>query len=383
MEKNNIKTPNILITGGHITPALGLVDELKGKKYKIVFIGRKYATDTDTIPSLEYQNVQKRGLKFYNLKTEKLRRDEPLRSVFLPFMILYSVIRSIQILKKEKPQAVVSFGGYIALPVCIAAKALCIPILTHEQTMVFGLSNRIIAHIADTVCISWKKTEGKIDHPHIVLTGNPIQKIFFLPSPKPQFWQDIPIGKPIAYITGGNLGSHAINDIVLQNLTRFLSEFILIHQSGNTSKYNDFQRLQKAKIALHSNLQNRYILIPHLSPKEVSYTMKHADILVGRSGANTVTEILATHIPAVLIPLPRFGAGEQEKHAQFIEDYKLGLKLLQKDLSAQNLLKNMQYVYQKRSEIKEKSKNLNKTMDIKKGAAQIAEEVEKLLKKKI
>lgn len=300
----------ILITGGHTTPALALIEELKKKRAEIVFVGRKYALDSEKIFSFEYQAIKKLGIKFIDLKAGRLTRIFSWRS-FLNFIKFpLGFFFSFQILKREKPDFILSFGGYLALPIGIIGWLMKIPVFTHEQTLIPGLTNRVIGFFAKKIFISFPQTKEYFPKNKTIVSGNPIRTCVFKKIKQPF---KIIKNKPLIYITGGSLGSHSINLLVEPILPRLLNNFIIIHQTGETKEYQDFERLSKIK---HRN----YFLKKHFYDDEIGFVYSLTDLVISRAGANTVFELIALKKPAILIPLPWSAGGEQKAHAQLLKE---------------------------------------------------------------
>ena len=367
----------ILITGGHITPALAVIYELERGDYKILFIGRKYFHAYDTFPSFEYQLIKKRNIPFFDLPSPKLQRENIFSLFAIPVGLLLAVIKSLQIIQKENPDCIVSFGGYIALPVAIAAKISHIPILTHEQTMVMGLANRFIAKISDVVCLSWKNTKYVSSDKEIVTTGNPVRPEFTKGGNKPSFWDKLP-SLPKIYITGGSQGSHFINRLIDDNLDSLLVSYVLIHQTGSPTSYNDFVYANQKKQQAPPDIRRRYIIFSHLEESEVAFIMENADLLIGRSGANTLSEILHCRIPSILIPLPWAGGSEQEVHADFIQSHGLGTKILQKEATINKLTDEIARINKNKNLIKSKFSDVEKHSPGQNPAFLIRKEIDRL-----
>lgn len=371
-------TKKIVITGGHVTPAIAVIEKIQETKHcQIVFIGRKFATEKNSRASLEYNLVTEKGIKFYDIKSPKISRERLFGSLFTLPRFFVALFESYKILLKEKPDCIVSFGGYLALPVCIAAKLMSIPILTHEQTVTLGLANSIIAKIANTVCVSWPESiENKKIH-NLVLTGNPIRSEFFKEPKKPNFWPSD--NAPILYVTGGNLGSHVINEIVLKDIEDLLSKYNIIHQTGNITEFHDFENLENKKKILHEKLKRRYVIRMHMSAQDVVYTLKHADLLIGRSGANTVSEIIMSAIPSILIPLPWAGGNEQEKQADYIQKNGLGKKISQEKLTSHTLNTEIVDVLTQKETIKKAFSKVKERKLFEAAAENIVKEIDALM----
>ncbi|NBO17292.1 MAG: hypothetical protein EBV07_00140 [Proteobacteria bacterium] len=228
MRKNKNKI-TIAFCGGHHTSSLPVIDELlKLDEFELIFIGRKRAFSDDKNDSLEYIDLTERKLKFYDLKTSKFYKS----NLFSLFKIVLGFFHAIYILIKERVGLVVSFGGYIAVPVVLAAFILRKKIITHEQTVVVGLGNKFISYFADRVLLTWPSSLKYFDKKKSIVIGLPLRKSFFDLSRNLFLIKN---NLPTIYITCGKTGSHIINEFVYQNLDFLLNYFNIIHQSGDYS----------------------------------------------------------------------------------------------------------------------------------------------------
>lgn len=318
----------IALIGGHLTPALAVIDALP-KDANVIFLGRKYALEGDTSVSLEYKTITERGIPFIPVTTGRMQRKITKHTFTSFFKIPYGLAQAVKILQKEKPAIVVGFGGYVSIPVALAAHLLRIPVVIHEQTLEAGLANKIIARFATKVCISWQHSAAFFPKSKTVLTGNPIRKF---QSHNTEFVIEKHT-HPVLYITGGSAGSHAINSIVEGALGRLLQHYIIIHQTGDAKAFNDYERLINLKESLPPAMKKRYHVTKFVRPEEVGYFMQHADLVVSRSGMNTVTELLSFGKPCLLIPLPYGQRNEQLKNAQFVKKVGIGDYVLQQTLT--------------------------------------------------
>ncbi len=330
----------VLITGGHFSPAYSVIEELQKIHADIHIVGRKYPFEGDTASySYEYQVSQELKIPFSELRTGRLQRKITRHTILSLLSVLTGFRQAYQLLKEIKPDVVLTFGGYLALPVAISARMQQIPIVTHEQTQGLGLSNKVIAKIADTVCIAFPDTKKKISHPHVVVTGNPMRKSIYTVNKTFSHPKNI----PLLYITGGSTGSHAINRIIGQALPQLLTKYVIIHQSGDNA-FNDFSFLEKTKATLSPSLQERYILQKFIFPSHIGYVYKTADVVIARSGVNTVLELIACNKPSILIPLPHGQTGEQMQNAKLIKKIGLGEIVPQNTLTPEVLIKTIDSV---------------------------------------
>jgi UDP-N-acetylglucosamine--N-acetylmuramyl-(pentapeptide) pyrophosphoryl-undecaprenol N-acetylglucosamine transferase len=312
----------ILICGGHPTPALSLVDELLlEQKLSIVFVGRKYAIDSERTLSYEYKECQKRNIRFVELQAGKLTRIASRSSLvgLLRFPLGFFIAAAILI--KERPSLIMSFGGYIALPIALWGKIFGIPVFTHEQTMKAGAANRFIASFSDRVFTAFEDISHIFPSDKTEWVGNPVRRCVFEQNPLSFAYDET---KPLIYITGGSLGSHSINEHIFALAARLVEHCSVVHQLGDIKEYGDWEKAQKIKRQLDKIHKGRYVPLTHVSEEDIGTIYAKSAFVVGRAGANTFFELILLHKPAILIPLPWSANGEQKAHAQFFLDHKIG-----------------------------------------------------------
>lgn len=356
MEKEN-QNKKIAIIGGHLTPALAVLTELQQRGYQnIIWIGTKYAQTRNKNVSLEYQIVKKTNTPFITLKAGKLWRKYTIKTLVPAIqnllLIPYGFVRSFLILVKHRPDVIVSFGGHLALPIVIIAKILHIKSLTHEQTVVLGLTNKIISKFADTICVSWENSLKFFSKEKTEFTGLPIRKELF---PKPYKIKFFTNDLPFLLIMGGNQGSNTINWRILKILPELLKLTNVIHLTGNSTLTNDYRKAIEAKSQLEPELSKRYIVKENAYFEEYANYLNSSDIVVTRAGANAVSELLLHGKLCVLIPIPWSSNNEQLKNAKIIESTGLGLIIEQyDDLPPINVLNGIKKVL----EVKNTNKDL-------------------------
>lgn len=327
----------LAIIGGHLSPALSVIESLP-KGTKILFVGRKHSFEGDKALSLEYQTVNSLKIPFAEITAGRLQRKFTRHTInsFLKFPI--GIIQSFLILHKFKPDVVVGFGGYVSLAVALAAYAMRIPVVIHEQTLEGGFSNKLISIFAKKICISWETSGKFFPRDKIVLTGNPIRQ-FTINSPRGEAGNlqlTINKGFPTIYVTGGSSGSHFINTLVEGCIEDLLKKFNVIHQTGD-SEFGDYERLNNLRDSLPPDLRARYILRKFIDPSEVGSILKNSDLVISRAGMNTMTELIYFEKPGILIPLPFSQGNEQLKNARFLENHGLGEVILQNEIDPKKL----------------------------------------------
>lgn len=303
----------VLLTGGHLTPALATISALldKEKNIRIVYVGEKSRIDSKA--TIEQEEAQRIGAKWYSISSGKLHRFVTYSIVIEMLKIPIGLVQSFSIIKKERPDVVVSFGGYLSLPVAFCAKILHIPLVVHEQTTVWGAANTLLKQLADIVAVSWKQLEGG----RTIYTGNPLRKEALSVRRN--------ISSPLLYITGGHQGSTAIDNAIGPILPELVREYEIFHQTQHP-----------CPIA-----SKRYHSATWFSASEHASIMSKATLVVGRSGANTVAELAYLGIPSVLIPLPHAGGGEQLTNAKALEKIGLARIVRQNTLTPSCLLQEI------------------------------------------
>lgn len=319
-----------VIIGGHLTPALSVIEELP-EDAEILYIGRKFSLEGDQALSLEYSTITKKGIQFYDLKTGRLQRAITRRTIPSLTKIPVGFAQSLFVLRKFKPDVVVGFGGYVSFPVVLAANLLKIPVVIHEQTTEAGAANKYLSKYASKICISFETSRKYFPKEKVVLTGNPVRKSIREPSKSFKISQE----KPIIYITGGSQGSHFINTLVEGSLRKLVEKFVIVHQTGGASEFNDFDKLTILKEGLNKDRES-YVHSKFFSADEIGGILKAASLVVTRAGINSVSEIIVLKKPAFLIPLPVSQRDEQIKNASLVKKIGLGEVSEQKDLNPEN-----------------------------------------------
>lgn len=332
-KKDKIK---VVLTGGHMSPLISMLDVLQDSTMCIV-IGRKHAFEKDNAISLEYKLIHEKNIPFYNLNAARLQRKFTNKTI--PSLIKFpgSFYKAYNFLKKERPDVVLTFGGYIAFPVALACASLNIPVVLHEQTQKAGLTNKLISKFAQKICVSFPTSLAYFPKGKTVVTGNPVRKEVLNVQEK----MDIKISGKLLLIMGGSGGSHIINNLVEGMLPELLEKFTVIHQVGDTKEFNDYEKLIEKKATLSSELSDKYVVVKHISPTCIGWAYKQSDVILSRAGANTVSELLILGKKAVLIPLPHAGNNEQLANAKLYKSSGLGEYVEQKDATPELLLSTL------------------------------------------
>lgn len=331
----------ILICGGHLTPALAVIKALP-KQANVAYVGRTHALEGDTAVSLEQRTITDMHIPFIPITTGRVQRAWTRHTIPSLFKLPGGFMQALAIIKKYKPDVILGFGGYVAVPVCIAGWICRIPIVIHEQTLEAGLANKVLVPFATKICISWKSSEKFFPKQKTILTGNPAVSVI---TPSKQVSKN---KQPLLVILGGSLGSHAINLLIEGCLEQLLERYHVLHQIGAAKQFGDFDRLVARKQELPSRLTNNYTPVQFINPENIVDTLQQADLVVSRSGINTVTTLLMLNKPALLIPLPISQHHEQQKNALFFKAHGLGKVANQHSLTSLSLLSEIETMMNKK-----------------------------------
>lgn len=344
----------ILITGAHFTPAQAVIEELISfasaqddthNNLDIVYVGRKTTREGDNSPSVESQVLPKLGVKFIPITAGRVRRYISLGTFISLFKIPIGFIQAFLILLKEKPDVVVSFGGYVAVPLVFNAWLLNIPVIVHEQTLVSGLANTFSNLFAEKIAVSFEQ-DYSFSKSKLLVTGNPMRKAVLFPDETKgtkEIKAIIEFAKktkrPLILVTGGNQGSHIINEVIEKLLDKLVKKYVLIHQTGD-SKFKDFERLEELR--KKNNWEREYFPTKWISENDMGVLFKNIDLAISRCGANTLLELSYHGVPTIMIPLPFVTKDEQTKNAKFFASKGLGYVLVENKLSEDSLIEKIE-----------------------------------------
>ncbi len=319
-------------TGGHVLPAIAVVDELRRRTLPLdlLWIGSR--------DGIERERASQADIPFRAIQTGKLRRYFSVQTVTDAVRLPVGTGQAWRILRSYRPEVVFSTGGFVSVPT-VAAAARIAPILTHEQTAVVGLANRINARFADVFAVSHDQTAAAAGavHSQVVVTGNPVRATMAGGNAAAGrtfcgFTEDL----PILLVTGGVRGSTPLNDRIAALLPRLLETCQVIHQTGPASANGDAEKLKAVQQSWPDELKRHYRVVDVIG-KEMADVMAAATLVISRSGAGTVTEIASYGPPAILIPLPGAGGDEQTCNARVLSDIDAAVLIPQADATPERL----------------------------------------------
>ena len=318
-------------TAGHVTPNIALLPELKKQGYEIHYIGSYEGIESKLIPELD--------VSYYGIASGKLRRYIDLKNISDPFKVVKGLHQARVLLKQIKPDVVFSKGGFVSVPVVIAAKSRGIPCVIHESDMTPGLANKLCIPCASRVCTNFPETIKHLPAEKAVLSGSPIREELFHGSRERGLsFCGFDKSRPVVLIIGGSLGAASVNTAVRSILPALLKEFQVIHLCG------------KDKIDTSLNGTKGYVQFEYIK-EELSDLMAAADIMISRAGANAICEILALRKPNILIPLSaQASRGDQILNAASFEKAGYSIVIQEEDVTDDKLLNAVHQAYDKREE---------------------------------
>jgi UDP-N-acetylglucosamine--N-acetylmuramyl-(pentapeptide) pyrophosphoryl-undecaprenol N-acetylglucosamine transferase len=319
----------IVITGGHHNSALVVAQYFLSKDHQVLWYGHRYSSRGDTNDSAEYIEVKANKIPFYDLPAGRLILD------FVEILkIPRGILTAFNLLRRHKPDAILTFGGYLGAATAIAGALLSIPIYLHEQTIVTGRANKLTANFAKRIYLTWESSRVFFPRHKTMLVGLPLRSSILNTSPVKLFSRR----RPTLLVMGGKLGASVINQFIFSHLNSLLINFNIVHQTGTTSLTHDYEHAISLKESLGS-LADCYLPIGYISEDQIGKYLSSAEIYVGRSGAHICYELLHLSLKAILIPLATTHKREQYRNANVLVDSDLGLILPQSDLSYPNFIK--------------------------------------------
>jgi len=331
----------ILTTGGHLTPALAFIDFVSTQPTptEFVFLGRNFSQVENRQRSQESRAAAEREIPFIQFQSGKLSFRSPLQLMHQAWQVMTGLVKAMRILSAVRPDVVVLFGGYLAVPVAVAGWLQRIPVITHEQTAVASLSNQIIGLFSKKIAVSHRSVSAQFPKSKTVFTGNLLRPKLEGKKSKAPPWFQSNSKYPVLYITGGNQGSQVINATIAQVLPQLTRDWSVVHQCGSPTKKTNYSRqLQSNLMQLSKPAQNRYHIREWITEEELAWLYSTVAVVISRAGANTVFELQHFGLPAILIPLPFSHKQEQLKNADVAAKSGGYIVLPQNHLTPESLL---------------------------------------------
>jgi len=301
-------------TGGHVFPALVIAEQARAQGMNVIWLGTELG--------LEKRVVPKAGFDLITIPSSGVLGKSVFKKIFGIWNLVRSIYRVMRIIKKFKPDAVIGFGGYITMPAGLAAKLKRVPLLLHEQNAIAGLSNRLLANIANTVYLGF---EGSLKTANAVFVGNPVRKEI-LTIQKNEMLESATLK---LLIVGGSRGARVFNQVLPEaiSILSIQKKVEVWHQTGEA----DYQQVVSA--------YQQYNVSANTTPfiDDMAHAYQWADLIICRAGALTVAEVMAVGLAAIFVPFPQATHDHQTANARTLADKKAALLLPQTEFSPEKL----------------------------------------------
>lgn len=313
-------------TAGHVTPNIALLPSLREAGYQISYIG--------SYKGIERTLIQEQGVPYYGISSGKLRRYFDIKNFTDPFRVLKGFSEARKHLKELSPDIIFSKGGFVSVPVVLAARKLKIPVIIHESDMTPGLANKLCIPSAARICCNFPETLKNVPAEKALVTGTPIRKELLSGNKlKALDFCHFTSNKPVLMVIGGSLGAASVNNAIRQILPSLLRDFQVIHLCG---KGKTDPSLEKTE----GYVQYEYI------KKELPDLFALADLVISRAGANAICEISALSKPNLLIPLSANASrGDQLLNARSFEKQGYSMVMEEESITPEKLLQAIHELY--------------------------------------
>lgn len=340
-------------TGGHIYPALAIINGIQKKESdaQFLYIGSKNGLEADI--------VGKTDIPFKSVEITGFKRKLALENIKTIIRFIKSVTDSKRYIREFKPDIVIGTGGYVSGPVVYAAYRLGIPTLIHEQNVIPGLTNKFLSRYASGIAVSFEGSAGLFKHKNLVVTGNPrASEVTDANGVEGRRSLNIPLHKKVVLVVGGSRGARAINEAfcdMVQYIPK-LDDCHFVYVTGDVHYEHVMERLKNEKVALEAVTVKPFI---YNMPDVLAGT----DIIVNRAGASFLAEITALGLPSVLIPSPYVTNNHQEKNARWLEQEGASQVIVENELTGDVLYRHLHQILtdeEKLKQMKQSSTKLGK-----------------------
>lgn len=319
-------------TAGHVVVNLALIPEFIKEGYEVHYIGSYEGIERDLVSPIK-------GVTYHGISTGKLRRYISKDNIKDPFKVVKGIFQSIKILRKVKPLIVFSKGGFVSVPVVMAAKMTGIPAIIHESDYTLGLANKIASKFAKYVLTQFPETVKYLPESKAKYIGAVIRDELFQGNKEKAYeMTGFAPHKPIILVMGGSSGAQKINEVVREALPELTTKYRVIHLCGKgkvdeTIKYNGY-------------VQYEYLT------DELKHILAASDLVISRAGANAIFEFLALKIPMLLIPLPKsVSRGDQILNAESFQTQGYANILEEEKLNKDELIKQVDDLFENKERV--------------------------------
>ena len=329
MSGSNNQQLNVLVsgggTGGHIFPALSIANEIRRRfpEARILFVGAEGRMEMEKVPAAGYNII--------GLPVSGFDRKHLLRNFKVVARLLKSMGLAKKILRDFKPDIAIGVGGYASGPMLKAAQKQGIPTLLQEQNSYAGVTNKLLAAKADSICVAYEGMERFFPADKIVLTGNPVRRNLLDCGATPEQARQamgVDPNKKTILIIGGSLGARTINNAIIDGLSK-IGETYPVQVIWQTGKIYD----QQCREALQASGVKNVVQMPFISNMDMAY--RAADLVVSRAGASSISELQLLGKAAILVPSPNVAEDHQTKNAMALVKHDAAIMVTDADASSQ------------------------------------------------
>ena len=317
---------------------------MENKKNEVLYIGTTDRMESEIVPS---KGIPYKGITVHGIK----------KNIIKDFKNIFDINSSIKeckkIISEFKPDAVVGFGGYVTFPVILAAHKLKVPVFLHEQNVIPGKTNKVLSRLSKKVFTSFKESDKYFKKSKVIYSGNPCLERAKNIEKHSKTKLGFEKNKKLILIVMGSEGSTAMNEILLDYLRGFNEPDKEILFITGRRQYSDLNN--NLKVPSTVKLMPFYDDLPGL--------MKSADLIISRAGASTISEIIGTSIPSILIPSPYVANNHQYYNALSLKDQGISIMIEQKDFTKDLLEETVRKVLDDKEfnkELKEKLEFMEK-----------------------
>lgn len=316
-------------TAGHVTPNIALLPALREAGFEPEYIG--------SYDGIEKKLIEEFDVPYHGIATGKFRRYLDVKNLTDPFKVIKGYGEAVQLMKELKPDIVFSKGGFVSVPVVLAARKCKIPVISHESDMTPGLANKIAKPAATKICCNFPETVQLLPKEKAVLTGTPIRQELLQGSRLAGLeFCGFNSSKPVIMVVGGSTGAVHVNDAIRAILPKLLEDFQVVHLCGKGKSDESY-----------SNTKG-YVQFEYVN-RELRDVFAAADIVISRAGANAICELLALRKPNLLIPLSaKASRGDQILNARSFEAQGYSLVLEEENMNDDSLYEKIQKLYKNR-----------------------------------
>ncbi|EOR22877.1 undecaprenyldiphospho-muramoylpentapeptide beta-N-acetylglucosaminyltransferase [Cytobacillus oceanisediminis] len=337
----------IVFTGGgsagHVTPNIAIINELNKQDWDIAYIGSKAGIEKDLIEKID--------IPYHPISSGKLRRYISKENIKDIFKVIKGCYDARKVLKKIKPNVVFSKGGFVSVPVVIAARQLKIPVILHESDLTPGLANKLSVRFASKIFTSFEETLRYLPKEKSKAIGSPIRKEILTGSvSKGRLALGFTSQKPILTIMGGSLGAKKINEVVRDNLETLLQTYQIVHLCGKGN-------LSEKHTGIKGYQQFEYVY------EELADILAATEVVVTRGGSNSIFEFLALKIPMLIIPLTKQQSrGDQILNGKVFTENGYSYMIEEEALTKDHFLNTLKQIQENKQVMIEKMEK-NKSQD--------------------